>query len=81
MKNKFSINVPFMTGLIAITCIGLGGSVLAQNPKSKSDSNSNKAKASTLSSADKAFIKDAAKGGMMEVAMGRVAQKDASVAK
>jgi len=54
---------------------------LAQNPKSKSDSNTNKAKASTLSSADKAFIKDAAKGGMMEVAMGRVAQKDASVAK
>ena len=51
---------------------------LAQNPKSKSDSNTNKAKASTLSSADKAFIKDAAKGGMMEVARGRVAQKDAS---
>lgn len=46
--------------------------------KSKSDSTSNKAKASTLSSADKAFIKDAAEGGMMEVAMGRVAEKNAS---
>src|SRR5947208_11735048 len=78
MKNKFSINIRFTTGLIAITCIGLGGSALAQNPKSKSDSNSNKAKASTLSSADKAFIKDAAKGGMMEVAMGRVAEKNAT---
>jgi putative membrane protein len=78
MKNKFSINIRFITGLIAITCIGLGGAALAQNPKSKSDSNSNKAKASALSSADKAFIKDAAKGGMMEVAMGRVAEKNAS---
>ena len=78
MKNKFSINVRFITGLSAITCIGLGGAALAQNPKSKSDSNSNKAKASTLSSADKAFIKDAAKGGMMEVAMGHVAEKNAS---
>src|SRR5438874_6484049 len=78
MKNKFSINIRFITGLITIACIGLTGAALAQNPKSKSDSNSNKAKASTLSSADKAFVKDAAKGGMMEVAMGRVAEKNAS---
>ena len=46
--------------------------------KSKSDSTSNKAKGRTLSSADKAFIKDAAKGGMMEVAMGRVAEENAT---
>ena len=78
MNNKFSINIRFITGLIAITCIGLSGAASAQSPKSKSDSNSNKAKASTLSSADKAFIKDAAKGGMMEVAMGHVAEKNAS---
>jgi len=78
MKDKFSINVRFITALIAITCIGLDGAALAQNPKSKSDSNSNKAKASALSSADKAFVKDAAKGGMMEVAMGHVAEKNAS---
>jgi putative membrane protein len=78
MKNKFSINIRLIISVIAIACIGLSGMTLAQNPKSKSDSNTNKAKASTLSSADKAFIKDAAKGGMMEVAMGRVAQKDAS---
>jgi len=78
MKNKFSINIRFITGLITIACIGLTGAALAQNPKSKSDSNSKKAKASRLSSADKAFIKDAAKGGMMEVAMGRVAEKNAS---
>src|SRR5213595_2321109 len=78
MKNKFSINIRFITGLITIPCIGLTGAALAQNPKSKSDSNSKKAKASTLSSADKAFIKDAAKGGMMEVAMGRVAEENAT---
>src|SRR5438874_4324382 len=78
MKNKFSINIRFITGLITIACIGLTGAALAQNPKSKSNSNSNKAKASTLSSADKAFVKDAAKGGMMEVAMGRVDEKNAS---
>jgi len=78
MKHKFSINIPFVAGIVAITYIGLSGTTFAQNPKSKSDSNTNKAKASTLSSADKAFIKDAAKGGMMEVAMGRVAEKNAS---
>src|SRR6476620_12056507 len=78
MNNKFSINIRFIIGLIAITCIGLSGAASAQSPKAKSDSNSNKAKASTLSSADKAFIKDAAKGGMMEVAMGRVAEKNAT---
>ena len=78
MKNKFSINIRLIISVIAIACIGLSGTALAQNPKSKSDSNSNKAKANTLSSADKAFVKDAAKGGMMEVAMGRVAEKNAS---
>src|SRR6184192_625077 len=78
MKNKFSINIRFITGVIAIACIALSGTAFAQNPKSKSDSTSNKAKGRTLSSADKAFIKDAAKGGMMEVAMGRVAEKNAT---
>ena len=78
MKNQFSINIRFITGVVAIACVGLSGAALAQNPKSKSDSNGSKAKASTLSSADKAFIKDAAKGGMMEVAMGRVAEKNGS---
>jgi len=31
-----------------------------------------------VSSADKAFIKDAAKGGMMEVAMGRMGEKNST---
>src|SRR5438046_2883668 len=95
MKHKFSINVRLLLGVIAIGCIGLSGTALAQNPTMfpkpkpsssgspeagtvKSKSTNNKAKGSTLSSADKAFVKDAAKGGMMEVAMGRGAEKNAT---
>jgi len=97
MKHKFSINIRFVLGVIAIGCIGLSTTALAQNPRlfptatprsagspeqgtveSKSDKSSNKAKGDKLSSADKAFIKDAAKGGMMEVAMGRVAEENAT---
>jgi putative membrane protein len=59
--------------MVAISCIGLSVAALAQNP-----SKSNSDKGAKLSSADKAFIKDAAKGGMMEVAMGRVAEKNGS---
>jgi putative membrane protein len=74
MKHKFSINIRwFLTGIIAISCIGLSVAALAESPsKTKSD------KGAKLSSADRAFIKDAAKGGMMEVAMGGVAEKNAT---
>ena len=91
MKIKFSINTRVFLGLVAAGSIGLTGTAFAQNPrlyppvksnssppsesKSKSDS---KAKGDKLSSGDKAFMKDAAEGGMMEVAMGRVAEKNAS---
>jgi putative membrane protein len=85
MKHKFSINIRLMLGLVAIGCIGLSGTASAQNPRmfptatpSGSPETTNKAKGGTLSSADKAFIKDAAKGGMMEVAMGRVAEENAT---
>ena len=94
MKRKFSINIRLVLGVIAIGCIGLSGTAFAQNPKmfptaTPSSSSSSeqdtvksksetKAKGGRLSSVDKAFIKDAAKGGMMEVAMGRVAEKNAT---
>ena len=94
MNNKFFINIRFITSFIAIAFIGLSGTAFAlkmfptATPSSSgsseraaaknSDNTTNKAKASTLSSADKAFIKDAAKGGMMEVAMGRVAERNAT---
>ena len=45
------------------------GTVTAQN--------SSESKSSTLSEKDKAFMKKAAKGGMMEVAMGRMAEQNA----
>jgi len=47
----------------------------AQGTKSKS---STAPTGRNLSAADKAFMKDAAKGGMMEVAMGRVAEQNAT---
>ena len=43
-----------------------------------SKSKSTTASTGHLSAADKAFMKDAAKGGMMEVAMGRVAEQHAT---
>jgi putative membrane protein len=53
-----------------------------QTPASTQDTNANKKsqsdKGTSLSSADKAFMKDAAKGGMMEVAMGHVAEQNTS---
>jgi putative membrane protein len=97
MKYKFSINSAVRLGIIAIACVGLSETALAQGgltfdskpyptpnrtgegtpaqgtAKSKSNTAGRK-----LSSADKAFIQDAAKGGMMEVAMGRVAEQNAT---
>ncbi len=93
MKHKFSITIPVV---IVVAAMSTAGMAFAQNPplfptphpsaspveketvKSKSDTTNNKKKGGSLSSADKAFIKDAAKGGMMEVAMGRVAEKNAT---
>lgn len=52
-----------------------------KDPAAQGTSKSKSATAPTshnLSSADKAFMKEAAKGGMMEVAMGRVAEQNAS---
>jgi hypothetical protein len=33
MKHKFSINIRFVLGVIAIGCIGLSGTAFAQNPR------------------------------------------------
>jgi putative membrane protein len=93
MKYKFSINSLVKFCIIAIAFAGLSGTALAQYSRpyptpnysgssSPSAQGAAKSKSNTagrnLSSADKAFIKDAAKGGMMEVAMGRVAEKNAT---
>ena len=56
--------------IVAVVAAGVSlGTVTAQN--------SSESKSSTLSEKDKAFMKKAAKGGMMEVAMGRVAEQNA----
>ena len=91
MKHKFSINSLVRLGSIAIAFIGLSGTALAQYSRpyptpdysgSSPAQGTGKSKSNTtghnLSSADKAFIKDAAKGGMMEEAMGRVAEQHAT---
>jgi putative membrane protein len=93
MKQKFSINSLVRLGMVAIVFIGLSRTALAQYSRpyptpdysgssSPSSQGAAKSKSNTagrnLSSADKAFIKDAAKGGMMEVAMGQVAQQNAT---
>jgi putative membrane protein len=57
----------------AIVFVGLAGIAFAKTETTKSPDKSH-----SLSSADKSFMKEAAKGGMMEVAMGRVAEKNAS---
>ena len=77
MKHKFSINVLVMLG---IGSIAFSATAFAQGTTEKSTptTTSNRTKGGQLSSADKAFMKDAAKGGMMEVAMGRVAEKNAT---
>jgi putative membrane protein len=61
---------------IAIVAIGLSGMAFAADTANNKASPGNSQR--SLSSADKAFIKEAAKGGMMEVAMGRVAEQNAS---
>jgi putative membrane protein len=91
MKYKFSINTRVVLGLVAAGSIALSGTAFAQNPRlyppAKSNTSpvsetrsksSSKAKGDKLSSADRAFMKEAAEGGMMEVAMGRVAEKSAT---
>jgi putative membrane protein len=56
--------------IVAVIAAGVSlGTVTAQN--------SSESKSSTLSEKDKAFMKKAAKGGMMEVAMGRMAEQNA----
>ena len=59
--------------IATMAAVGLAGPAFAKTEEAKSSEKSH-----SLSSADKAFIKEAAKGGMMEVAMGRMAEKNAS---
>lgn len=89
MKHNFSIK-PSLALLTTFCLICLTRAALGQNPTlfphkptpspgtNQTASNTKTDKDAGLSSADKAFAKEAAKGGMMEVAMGHVAEQNAS---
>jgi putative membrane protein len=68
MKSKVTIITRFGILTLIVASFGFAGLALAQeSPASKS---------SSLSAKDKSFMKKAAKGGMMEVAMGRLAEQN-----
>jgi Predicted outer membrane protein len=64
------IHTTILQVCIVAVIAGLGIGVATAEPASES-------KSSTLSEKDKAFMKKAAKGGMMEVTMGRMAEQKA----
>jgi predicted outer membrane protein len=67
MKSKITIISQFCVLPLIIAALSVAGVAVAQDaPASKS---------SSLSVKDKTFMKKAAKGGMMEVAMGNLAEQ------
>jgi len=73
MKNQFGIILRLTAITIALGALCFAGAVLAQeSPAAKNT------KSSGLTQADKTFIKKAARGGMMEVDMGKMAQEQST---
>ena len=70
MKTKIRVVSHFYTLAVIVGVISLTGLVRAADTSSTGG-------ASSLSEKDKTFMKKAAKGGMMEVAMGQVAEQNA----
>ncbi len=68
MKTKISVVSQLYVILLIIGAIGLTGIVKAADANATSEG-------SSLSEKDKTFMKKAAKGGMMEVTMGQVAEQ------
>src|SRR5437868_2696998 len=66
--NRRTTNLQICIAILTITGLTLGVAWAQSSPQSKS---------STLSEKDKTFMHKAAKGGMMEVAMGRMAEQNA----
>ncbi len=69
MKSKVTIISRFSILALIVACFGFAGAALAQP--------SGATKSSSLSAKDKTFMKKAAKGGTMEVAMGKMAAQSA----
>jgi putative membrane protein len=73
MKNQLTL----LSRLTVVTLIGLSFGVSAQGAQKKTESSPSPSKSpakAELSAKDQAFMKEAAKGGMMEVEMGKMAQ-------
>jgi putative membrane protein len=68
MKSKITVVSQFFVLPLMVAGLSIAGSVVAQDSPA--------AKSSSLSVKDKAFMKKAAKGGMMEVAMGNLAEQN-----
>lgn len=75
MKSKIIIISQFCAVPLLVGVLSLTGVATAQDtPGSKKAASENKS--SSLSAKDKTFMKKAAKGGMMEVAMGNMAEQN-----
>ncbi|HEY2569782.1 MAG TPA: DUF4142 domain-containing protein [Candidatus Udaeobacter sp.] len=72
MKNKVTIISPFWLIALVFTMLAVAGAAVAQDTAAKEASDS---KSSSISAKDKTFMKKAAKGGTMEVAMGKIAEQ------
>jgi putative membrane protein len=68
MKSKVTIISQFCAIPLIVTVLSLAGVAMAEDAPAK--------KSSSLSVKDKTFMKKAAKGGMMEVAMGNLAEQN-----
>jgi putative membrane protein len=75
MKSKIRFVSQFCALPLIIAAFSLAGVAIAQDaPAKKKDASASKS--SSLSAKDKTFMKKAAKGGMMEVAMGNLAEQN-----
>ena len=75
MKSKIMIISQFCVVPLLVGVLSLAGVATAQDtPASKKDAS--ESKSSSLTAKDKTFMKKAAKGGMMEVAMGNMAEQN-----
>jgi len=69
MKTKITVISQFCISVLTVLGLTLGGVATAQETPA--------GKSSSVSAKDKTFMKKAARGGMMEVAMGRLAEQKA----
>jgi putative membrane protein len=74
MKNKITIISQFWLIALVFTMLGVAGVAVAQDTAAKKEASDSKS--SSVSAKDKTFMKKAAKGGTMEVAMGKIAEQN-----